>query len=104
MRRREFIAALAGAAIAWPRASGAQHPKMRTIGILVHAGPGWQRFWKAFPAALHDIGYIEGQNIRFEFRSDDGQISRLSALAAELARLKVDVILSWFTPSAIAAK
>ena len=102
MRRRD--AALAGAAIAWPRASGAQHPKMRTIGILVRAAPGWQRFWKAFPAALHDIGYIEGQNIRFEFRSDDGQISHLSALAAELARLKVDVILSWFTPAAIAAK
>ena len=77
---------------------------MRTIGVLVHAAPGWQRFWRAFPAALHDIGYIEGQNIRFEFRSDDGQISRLSVLAAELAQLKVDVIVSWFTPAAIAAK
>jgi putative ABC transport system substrate-binding protein len=60
-------------------------------------------FGKHFPAALHDLGYIEGQNIRFEFRSDDGQISRLSELAAELARLKVDVIVSWFTPAAIAA-
>ena len=104
MRRRDFIASVAGAAIAWPRASDAQQPKMRTIGVLVHAAPGWQRFWRAFPAALHDIGYIEGQNIGFEFRSDDGQISRLSVLAAELARLKVDVIVSWFTPAAIAAK
>ena len=104
MRRREFIASIAGAAIAWPRAADAQQPKMRTIGVLVRAAPGWQRFWKAFPAALHDIGYIEGQNIRFEFRSDDGQISRLSELAAELARLKVDVIVSWFTPAAVAAK
>ncbi len=77
---------------------------MRTIGVLVRAAPGWQRFWKAFPIALHDLGYIEGKNIRFEFRSDDGQISRLSELANELARLKVDVILSWFTPAAIAAK
>ena len=94
MRRRDFIASVAGAAIAWPRASDAQQPKMRTIGVLVRAAPGWTR----------DIGYIEGQNIRFEFRSDDGQISRLSELAAELARLKVDVILSWFTPAAIAAK
>jgi putative ABC transport system substrate-binding protein len=57
-----------------------------------------------FPAALHDLGYIEGQNIRFELRSDDGQINRLSELATELARLKVDVIVSWFTPAAIAAK
>ena len=104
MRRRDFIASVAGAAIAWARPSDAQQPKMRTIGVLVRAAPGWQRFWKAFPAALHDIGYIERQNIRFEFRSDDGQISRLSELAAELARLKVDVIVSWFTPAAIAAK
>jgi hypothetical protein len=64
MRRRDFIAAVAGAAIAWLRASDAQQPKMRTIGVLVRAAPGWQRFWKAFPAALRDIGYIEGQNIR----------------------------------------
>jgi putative ABC transport system substrate-binding protein len=104
MRRRDFIASVAGAAIAWPRATEAQQPKMRTIGVLVHAAPGWQRFWKAFPAALRDIGYIEGQNIRFELRSDDGQISRLFVLAAELARLKVDMIVAWFTPAAIAAK
>ena len=104
MRRREFITAIAGAAIAWVRAAGAQQPKVRTIGVLVHAAPGWQRFWKMFPAALHDLGYIEGQNIRFELRSDDGQINRLFELANELARLKVDVIVSWFTPAAIAAK
>ena len=53
---------------------------------------------------LNYIGYIEGQNIRFEFRSDDGQISRLFVLAAELTRLKVDMIVAWFTPAAIAAK
>src|SRR5581483_4537737 len=104
MRRRDFIASVAGAAIAWPRAADAQQPKMRTIGVLIRAAPGWQRFWKIFPAALHDVGYIEGQNIRFEFRSDDGQISRLSQLATELARLKVDVVVSWFTPAGIAAK
>jgi len=104
MRRRDFIASVAGAAIAWPRAAGAQQPKLRTIGVLVRAAPGWQRFWKLFPGALHDLGYTEGQNIRFEFRSDEGQINRLSELAAELTRLKVDVIVSWFTPAAIAAK
>jgi putative tryptophan/tyrosine transport system substrate-binding protein len=103
VKRREFIALLGGAA-AWPVAARAQQPKMRTIGVLVHVVPGWQRFWKMFPAALHDLGYIEGQNIRFELRSDDGEISRLSELATELARLKVDVIVCWFTPAAIAAK
>jgi putative tryptophan/tyrosine transport system substrate-binding protein len=104
MRRREFITAIAGAAIVWARAARAQQPKMWTIGVLVRAAPGWQRFWKMFPAALHDLGYSEGRNIRFELRSDDGQISRLPELATELARLKVDVIVSWFTPAAIAAK
>src|SRR5262249_46294435 len=53
---------------------------------------------------LRDLGYIEGQNIRFEFRSAEGQINRLPELAAELVRLKVDVIVTWFTPTAVAAK
>src|SRR3954449_5195870 len=49
-------------------------------------------------------GYIEKQNIRFEFRSAEGQIDRLPELAAELVRLKVDVIVTWFTPTAVAAR
>jgi putative ABC transport system substrate-binding protein len=49
-------------------------------------------------------GYVEGQNIRYEFRSDQGQISRASALAAELVRRNVDLIVTWFTPAAQAAK
>jgi len=77
---------------------------MRTIGVLVRAAPGWQRFWKLFPEALRELGYIEGQNIQFEFRSDEGQMSRLPELAAELVRLKVDVIVPWFTPAAVAVK
>jgi putative ABC transport system substrate-binding protein len=53
---------------------------------------------------MRELGYIEGQNIRFEFRSDEGKISRLPELAAELVRLKVDIIVTWFTPAARAAK
>ena len=49
------------------------------------------------------LGHIEGQNIRFEFRSAEGHIDRLPELAAELVRLKVDVIVAWFTPTAVAA-
>jgi putative ABC transport system substrate-binding protein len=57
-----------------------------------------------FPGALRERGYIEGQNIRFELRSDEGELRRLPELAAELVRLKVDVIVTWFTPTATAAK
>jgi putative ABC transport system substrate-binding protein len=53
---------------------------------------------------MRELGYIEGQNIRFEFRSDEGKASRLPELAAELVRLKVDIIVAWFTPAARAAK
>ena len=70
----------------------------------MRAAPGWQRFWQLFPEALRHLGYIEGKNIRFEFRSDEGQMSRLPELAAELVRRKVNVIVPWFTPAAIAAK
>jgi putative tryptophan/tyrosine transport system substrate-binding protein len=102
MRRREFIALGAGAAV-FPVVALAQ-PKVITTGVLVHSAPGWQRFWQVFPAALSARGYVEGRNIRFEFRSDEGDLSRLPELAAELVSLKVDVIVTWFTPTAIAAK
>jgi putative tryptophan/tyrosine transport system substrate-binding protein len=78
MRRRDFITVLGGAAAAWPLVARAQQPKMRTIGVLVRAAPGWQRFWKSFPEVLRELGYIEGQNIRFEFRSDEGRMSQTS--------------------------
>jgi putative tryptophan/tyrosine transport system substrate-binding protein len=102
VKRREFITLLGGAA--WPMAAWAQQPKVRTIGVLVRSAPGWERFWQLFPELLRELGYIDGQNVRFEFRSDQGQMSRLLQLAAELVRLKVDVIVPWFTPAAIAAK
>src|SRR5262249_23945235 len=61
-------------------------------------------FWREFRQGLRDLGYIERQNIRYEFRSAEGQIDRLPELAAELVRLKVDVIVTWFTHTAVAAK
>jgi putative tryptophan/tyrosine transport system substrate-binding protein len=103
LKRREFVVLL-GSAAALPIAARAQQPKMQTIGVLVRAAPGWQRFWKLFPEALRQLGYVEGQNVRFELRSDDEQIARLPELATELVRLKVDVIVPWFTPAAVAAK
>ena len=104
MKRREFITLLGGAAAAWPLAASAQQPKVPTIGALVIGNISPEEFWREFRQGLGDLGYIEGQNIRFEFRSAEGKIDRLPELAAELVRLKVDVIVTWFTPAAVAAK
>src|SRR5260221_1993173 len=103
MRRREFITVLGGVA-GWPVAARGQQPKVPTIGVLVIGNISPEEFWREFRQGLRDLGYIEGQNIRFEFRSAEGQIDRLPELAAELVRLKVDVIVTWFTPTAVAAK
>src|SRR6476620_4522700 len=60
VKRRQFISVLVGAA-AWPLAARAQRPNVATIGVMVRAAPGWERFWQLFPKALRDIGYIEGK-------------------------------------------
>src|SRR5262245_60586922 len=101
MRRREFILALCGAA-AWPLAARAQQgERMRTIGILASQPlPPIQRFTRK----LRDYGYIEGQNLRLVSRFAEGRDDRYPALAAELAALPVDMIVTWGTPAAIAAK
>src|SRR5260370_21486968 len=71
---------------------------------------GWlSRFGKILAVVsrrdgMRELGYSEGQNIRYEFRSDQGEASRLPDLAAELVQLKVDVIVPWFTPATRAAK
>jgi len=101
--RRTFMATAAGGLLVHPLAAGAQ-AKVPTVGVLVRDAPGSERFWQLFRQALRELGYVEGRSIRFEFRSDQGQIGRLPALAAELVKRKVDVIVTWFTPAATAAK
>jgi len=101
--RRELIAALGGA-VAWLHAARAQQPNVPTIGALVIGNISPEEFWREFRQGLRDLGYVEGQNIRFEFRSAEGQISRLPELAGELVRLNVDVIVTWFTPTTLAAR
>ena len=103
MRRREFIGLL-GAAAVRPLAAHAQQPTMPTIGALVIGNINPEQFWREFRQGLRDLGYVEGQNIRFEFRSAEGHLDRLPELATELVRLKVDIIVTWFTPTAVAAK
>ena len=82
LKRREFIALVGGTA-AWPLAASAQQRKVPTIGVLVVEASGLDQFWRLFREDMAELGYVEGQNIRYEFRSDQGQISRASALAAD---------------------
>src|SRR5436189_4779424 len=89
IERRKFLATLGSAAAAWPLAARAQQPKVPTIGALVIGNISPEEFWREFRQGLRDLGYVEGQNIRFEFRSAEGYLDRLPELAAELARLKV---------------
>ena len=103
MRRREFITLVGGAA-AWPRAARAQD-RVRVIGILETISPELNAGnLDALRMGLNDLGYTEGQNIRLDYRSAEGQAARFPALAADLVRLKVDLIVTRGTPAARAAK
>ena len=102
MRRRDFIAGIVGSAVAWSFAARAQQPKLPRIGVLIPANP--EPFWNEFQQGLRERGYIEGQNIQFEFRSADGKPNLLRGLADELVRLKVDIIVASQTPAVTAAR
>ena len=102
MRRREFITLLGGAAAAWPIAArGQQNARAWRIGILASQPlPPLQRFARKLSA----YGYIEGQNLRIVSRFVEGNDDRYPVMAAELAALPVDLIVTWGTPAALAAK
>jgi putative ABC transport system substrate-binding protein len=104
MRRREFLGILGGAAAAWPLAVRAQQSKVARIGALYIGTADAESFKKELREGLRELGYLEGQNIVFEFRSAEGHLDRLTELAAELVRLKVDVIVALYVPPSLAAK
>jgi putative ABC transport system substrate-binding protein len=79
-----------------------QAKKVHRLGVLNLAGVTFQR--EAFLQGLSELGYVEGKNITIEYRSAEGKYDQLPDLAAELVRLKVDVILTQSTPAAVAAK
>ena len=104
MKRRSFITLLGGAAATWPLAARAQQSKVARIGALYIGLADAESFKKELREGLRELGYVEGQNIAFEFRSAEGKLDRLPELAAELVRLKVDVIVALYVPCALAAK
>src|SRR5262245_31544264 len=106
LKRREFITLLGGAAVAWPLAARAQQPgKLPTVGFLGATTPlvESQRL-AAFVQRLRELGWMEGRNVAIEVRWAEGRSERFAEIAAELVRLKVDVILTHNTPPVLAAK
>jgi len=103
MRRRDFVLLLSGATV-WPLAARAQPSKVARIGVLYIGLADAESFKKELREGLRELGYTEGQNVAFEFRSAEGKLDRLPELASELVRLKVDVIVALYVPCALAAK
>jgi len=105
MRRREFIAGL-GSAAAWPAAARAQQQAMPLVAYLGPQSIEDERKWGIVPflQGLKETGYVEGQNVAVEYSSAEGQADLLPALAADLVRRRVAVIVAAGTPAALAAK
>ena len=101
MKRREFITLLGGAA-AWPIAAHAQQAgKMWRIAFITHVP---MKLYEPLFEDLRELGYVEGQNIIIERRYAEGRPERFQEFAAEMVRLKADLIITTTTPAALAAR
>ena len=107
MRRREFLSLLGGAAAAWPLAARAQQAaRVPRLGVLLLSTPQADPQMETARRALRDLGYVEGQNLAIEYRYAEGRPERLPDLAADLVRMKPDVVFSLggdVTPAAVKA-
>jgi putative tryptophan/tyrosine transport system substrate-binding protein len=103
-KRRSFITLLGGAAAAWPLAARAQQPAMPVIGYMHATEQVGGELFAAFKEGLGQTGYVEGRNVRIEFRSAEGRYERLPGIAAELVQRQVNLIAVGTPVAALAAK
>jgi putative ABC transport system substrate-binding protein len=107
IERRAFISSITLGLLAAPLAAEAQPAgKVWQIGLLDYSAPdpARQEWWNAFRHQMRELGYVEGENVRFEQRWAEGEDDRLPELASGLVGLKVDLIVTGGTNSAVAAK
>ena len=104
MDRRAFLAGTGAVLLAAPLAAEAQQAAIPRIGVLSPGSPGPSPLLNAFQQGLRELGYVEGQNIRLEYRSAESRLERLPGLAIELVDLKVDVIFAINFTAAQAAR
>jgi len=105
VRRRDFIKAAIVPAMTWPLAALAQRQRKPVIGLLGStSADAYASRVASIRQGLRETGFIEGENVTIEYRWAEGEYDRLPAMAADLVRSRVDVILAITTPSAVAAK
>ena len=104
MRRREFIRLFSSSVVAWPLAARAQQGGKKYVVGIFYAGSGTKYNNEVFTEALRQLGWVEGENVVYERRYAENRLERLPELAADLVRLKVDVIVAGGTPAPLAAK
>ena len=102
MRRRDFITLVSGGVAGWPLGALAQGTdKIWRMGFIAQ---GYERFYDAMFEGLRELGYAEGRNLTVERRYAEGHADRFPEFAAEMVRLKVDIVIVTTTPAALAVK
>jgi putative tryptophan/tyrosine transport system substrate-binding protein len=107
MKRREFITLIGGAVLGWPLATRAQQAApIARLGFLSSASAAsiYKKYFDELRAGLHELSYVEGQNLIIESRWAEDEYDRLPQLAGGLVRLNIDVLITHGTPAVLAAK